>query len=199
LDALPETRLGRRERKKLRTRALIQNEALRLFLEKGFEATTIEEIAEAADIASSTFFNYFPSKEDVVLQDDLDPVLLAAINVESAGLNPIAVLRKAIHNVFSQLTPEQNTIFQRRLGLVASNPTLRAAFLNQSANQLDQMIAVVAQSTGLSSSDFVVRNLSGAPCWTDLPDELLLGEEDGRAIEVINWWLKGESPMPSRA
>jgi AcrR family transcriptional regulator len=199
LDALPETRLGRRERKKLRTRALIQNEALRLFLEKGFEATTIEEIAEAADIASSTFFNYFPSKEDVVLQDDLDPVLLAAINVESAGLNPIAVLRKAIHNVFSQLTPEQNTIFQRRLGLVASNPTLRAAFLNQSANQLDQMIAVVAQSTGRSSGDFVVRNLSGAPCWTDLPDELPLGEEDGRAIEVINWWLKGESPMPSRA
>ena len=162
MDTLPETRLGRRERKKLRTRALIQKEALRLFLEKGFEATTIEEIAEAADIATSTFFNYFPTKEDVVLQDDLDPVLLEAIQVEPAGLHPIAVLRKAIHNVFSHLTPEQNAIFRRRLALMASNPTLRAAFLNQSANQLDEIVAVVAGRAGRSSADFAVRNLAGA-------------------------------------
>ena len=162
MDALPETRLGRRERKKLRTRALIQREALRLFLEKGFEATTIEEIAEAADIAPSTFFNYFPTKEDVVLQDDLDPVLLEAIHVEPAGLGPIAVLRNAIHHVFSQLTPEQNAIFRRRLALMASNPTLRAAFLNQSANQLDEIVAVVAGRAGRSSADFAVHNLAGA-------------------------------------
>jgi AcrR family transcriptional regulator len=162
LDALPETRLGRRERKKLRTRALIQKEALRLFLEKGFEATTIEEIAEAADIASSTFFNYFPTKEDVVLQDNLDPVLVEAIHMEPAGLHPIAVLRKAIHTVFSHLTPEQHTIFQQRLGLIASNPTLRAAFLNQSANQLDEVVAMVAERAGRSSGEFAVRNLAGA-------------------------------------
>jgi len=162
LDALPETRLGRRERKKLRTRALIQKEALRLFLEKGFETTTIEEIAEAADIAPSTFFNYFPTKEDVVLQDDLDPVLLEAIKMEPAGLHPITVLRRAIHNVFSHLTPQQHTIFGRRLGLLASNRTLRAAFLNQSANQLDEIVAVVAERAGRSSDDFVVRNLAGA-------------------------------------
>lgn len=162
MDALPETRLGRRERKKLRTRALIQREALRLFLEKGFEAATIEEIAEAADIAPSTFFNYFPTKEDVVLQDDLDPVLLEAIHMEPAGLGPIAVLRKAIHTVFSQLTPEQNTIFRRRLALISSNLTLRAAFLNQSASQLDEIVAVVAERAKRSSDNFAVRNLAGA-------------------------------------
>ena len=162
MDTFPETSLSRRERKKLRTRALIQKEALRLFLDQGFEATTIEEIAEAADIAPSTFFNYFPTKEDVVLQDDLDPVLLEAIHVEPAGLNPIAVLRKAIHHVFSHLTPEQHTIFHRRLGLMASNPTLRAAFLNQSANQLDEIVALVAGRAGHASDDFAVRNLAGA-------------------------------------
>jgi AcrR family transcriptional regulator len=162
LDTFPEISLGRRERKKLRTRALIQQEALRLFLDQGFEATTIEEIAEAADIAPSTFFNYFPTKEDVVLQDDLDPVLLEAIHVEPAGLHPIAVLRKALHQVFSHLTPDQNTIFQRRLTLMASNPTLRAAFLNQSASQLDEIVAVIAGRAGRSSDDFAVRNLAGA-------------------------------------
>ncbi|GHP00470.1 TetR family transcriptional regulator [Reticulibacter mediterranei] len=162
MDTLPETRLSRRERKKLQTRALIQREALRLFLDKGFEATTIEEIAEAADIALSTFFNYFPTKEDVVFQDDLDPVLLEAIKVEPAGLHPITVLRKAIRNVFSHLTPEQNTIFRRRLGLMSSNHTLRAAFLNQSANQLDEIVAVVAGRAGRASNDFAVRNLASA-------------------------------------
>jgi hypothetical protein len=43
------------------------------------------------------------------------------------------------------------------------------------------------------------RERRGGPRWTDLPDELPLGEEEGRAIEVINWWLRDESPMPSRA
>ncbi len=97
-----------------------------------------------------------------MLQDDLDPVLLEAIHMEPAGLNPIVVLRKAIHNVFSQLTPEQNTIFRRRLALMSSNLTLRAAFLNQSASQLDEIVAVVAERARRSSDDFAVRNLAGA-------------------------------------
>jgi AcrR family transcriptional regulator len=162
VNILPETRLGRRERKKLQTRAVIQREALRLFLEKGFEATTIEEIAEAADIAPSTFFNYFSNKESVVLQDDLDPMLLEALHMEPAGLGPIAVLRKAIAHMFSHLTPQQHAIFRQRLSLLASNLPLRAAFLNQSANHLDEIVALVAGRTGRSSDDFVVRNLSGA-------------------------------------
>lgn len=187
MDALPEKHLGRRERKKLQTRALIQKEALRLFLEKGYEALTIEEIAEAADIAPSTFFNYFPTKEDVVLQDFLDPVLLEAINVEPAGSHPIAALRKAIRKVFSQLTPEQYTIFRQRMGLIASNPSLRAAFLYQTASQLNEVIAVVAGRAGRSSDDFAVRNLAGALLGVMMaaflaaandPDADLLGLED---------------------
>ena len=162
MDTLPETSLSRRERKKLRTRALIRERPCASFWIKGLRATTIEEIAEAADIAPSTFFNYFPTKEGVVLQDDLDPVLLEAIHMEATGLNPIAVLHRAMQNVFSHLTPEQNTIFRQRLTLLASNPTLRAAFLNQSASQLDEIVAVIAGRAGRSSDDFAVRNLAGA-------------------------------------
>jgi len=59
---------GRRERKKREVRARIYETARQLFLERGFEATTVAEIAEAADVAQGTFFNYFPSKQALLVE-----------------------------------------------------------------------------------------------------------------------------------
>src|SRR5262249_44921406 len=77
-----------RERKKAKTRAAIQQHALRLFREQGYAATTVEQIAAAAEISPSTFFRYFPTKEDVVLYDDLDPLLIAAFDAQPPELSP---------------------------------------------------------------------------------------------------------------
>ena len=64
-----------RERKKAATRQSIQEHALRLFKEKGYESTTVEEIAAAAGVSHMTFFRDFPRKEAVVEYDEYDPVL----------------------------------------------------------------------------------------------------------------------------
>src|SRR5438309_1930906 len=88
-------RPGLRERKKARTRAEIQRHALRLFRRQGYEATTISQIAEAAEVSESTFFRYFPTKEDVVLWDEFDPVIVDAFRSQPVALGPIPALRAA--------------------------------------------------------------------------------------------------------
>jgi TetR/AcrR family transcriptional regulator, cholesterol catabolism regulator len=82
-DPIPSPQLGRRERKKLEVLKRIREAALALFREKGYEETTVEEIAERADVAKGTFFNYFPRKdallealaEDIVVElfEELGP------------------------------------------------------------------------------------------------------------------------------
>src|SRR5580658_7965425 len=92
--------VGLRERKKARTRAAIREHALRLFREQGYDATTVEQIAEAAEVSPSTFFRYFPTKEDVVLQDDMELLWMDVFLGQPSGMGPIAALRAGIRAAF---------------------------------------------------------------------------------------------------
>ena len=94
---------GLRERKKARTRASIREHALRLFREKGYQRTTVEQIAAAAEVSPSTFFRYFPTKEDLVLQDDMDTRMIEALERQPPGLGPVAAVRAAAREVFELL------------------------------------------------------------------------------------------------
>ena len=176
----PEVAIGLRERKKLRTRALIQKEAIRLFLERGFEATTIEEIAEAAEISPSTFFNYFPTKEEVVFQDELDPLILAAFNAQPEGTHPIRALRDSMKTVFGQLTAEQDNVMRQRISLMSSTPALRSAMLTQFADLVDQIAELIAGRVGREPTDFAIRNLAGALLGV-MMSALLIASSDPKA------------------
>src|SRR5579871_1588889 len=90
-----EQRPGLRERKKARTRASIREHALRLIREQGYDATTVDQIAEAAEISPSTFFRYFPTKEDVVLQDDFDILAVGSFLEQPAELSLVGAFRAA--------------------------------------------------------------------------------------------------------
>lgn len=88
---------GRRERKKQRTREALVDAAFRLFQEKGFDATTVEEIADAVDVSARTFFRYFSSKEDVVMtfQEEQFAVMVAALAARPADEPVLTSLRHA--------------------------------------------------------------------------------------------------------
>ena len=153
---------GLRERKKAKTRAAIQAAALHLFERQGYQATTVDQIAEMAEVSQSTFFRYFPSKEDVVLLDRYDPLLLAALVAQPAELSPIAALRRTLRSVLGGLPAEELERERQRAMLVVSVPELRARALDDLTASLQPFREAVAVRTGRPVDDSAVRALTGA-------------------------------------
>jgi AcrR family transcriptional regulator len=154
--------VGLRERKKAKTKTAIQQQAMRLFAEQGYQATTVEQIAASAEVSPSTFFRYFPTKEDVVLYDALDPVLLEAFRAQPANLNPIQALRGAMWQAFGELPPEALAMQQERDALIRSVPELRARMLDEIAKNLQLFAEIVAERVERRPDDPAVRTLAGA-------------------------------------
>jgi len=153
---------GLRERKKAKTRAAIRDHAMRLFETQGYAATTVDQIAEAADVSPSTFFRYFPTKEDVVVADDFDPPMVAALRAQPAELHPIEAIRRSIRVVLEATTAEEWEQEQRRQRLLQSVPELRARTAHQYLDAIEMMAQVVAERAGLPADDFSARVLAGA-------------------------------------
>ena len=153
---------GLRERKKAKTRAAIQEAALRLFDRHGYDATTVDQIAELAEVSQSTFFRYFPTKEDVVLHDRYDPLLLADFAAQPAELSPIAALRRTLRSVFAMLPADELARERQRATLIISVPELRARALDQLASTLQPLAEAIAERTGRAVDDPAVRALTGA-------------------------------------
>jgi AcrR family transcriptional regulator len=153
---------GLRERKKEKTRAAIQTHAFRLFREHGYDATTVQQIIQAAEVSESTFFRYFPTKGDVVLSDDFDPLIVEAFRKQPPELTSIQALRAAFLTVFGGLTEQQMAEQRERMDLILFAPELRAALLDQFASAIRLLTEVLAERTGRRPDDMAVRTLAGA-------------------------------------
>jgi AcrR family transcriptional regulator len=153
---------GLRERKKARTRAAIQRHAIRLFRERGYEETTISQIAEAVEISESTFFRYFPTKESVVLWDAFDPAVIAAFRAQPPEVRALPALRASARDVFARIDPAERRLLDDRLRLMASEPALRAAALAQFAGTVQMIAGMVAERAGRRAGDMAVQALAGA-------------------------------------
>jgi AcrR family transcriptional regulator len=163
MNQAPSTqRPGLRERKKARTRAAIREHALRLFREQGYDATTVEQIAEAADVSPSTFFRYFPTKEDVVLLDELDVLAIGAFEAQPADLSPIAAFRAAARDAFASLGADELARLRETAELTLTVPELRARAMDEFGRTIGVIAEAVARRSGRDQDDFAVRILAGA-------------------------------------
>jgi AcrR family transcriptional regulator len=117
---------GLRERKKARTRAAIREHALRLIREQGYQATTVEQIAAAAEVSPSTFFRYFPTKEDVVLQDNNEALMIEAFERQPPELGLVAAARVATREMQEAFGEAHWAEMRQTTELAVTVPEIRA-------------------------------------------------------------------------
>ncbi|MCT2585584.1 TetR family transcriptional regulator [Actinophytocola gossypii] len=152
---------GLRERKKVKTREAILREAFRLFREHGYSATTVEQIAEAAEVSRATFFRYFPTKEDLVTLDRFLP-LVEALKAQPPGAAPVSALRGAFRTAFAGLSAEEITAGHAREVFAATVPELVAANLRKSPGLIREVAEILADRTGCPPDDSRIQNVIGA-------------------------------------
>lgn len=116
---------GLRARKRQQTRERLTRAAMALFLERGFEATTLDDIAAAADVSRRSFFHYFASKEDVVFawQEELSAALMAAVAARPASESMLTAAENAIAAMARQVDANEAIAMSC---LKRDNPALQA-------------------------------------------------------------------------
>ena len=154
---------GLRERKKRRTRDTILEVALRLFLERGFEATTVEEIAAAADVSPRTFFRYFPTKEDVVFIDqaEQDRLLAQTLAHRLPGEDDIDLLVRAL-TVSQRMSLSAIRHSGEILRLIGQSPGLLARSAEQMINTERVLAAALVGKRARGAAVLRAHLLAGA-------------------------------------
>jgi AcrR family transcriptional regulator len=183
-----ERPLGLRERKKLETRATLAKVAVRLAAERGIEHVTVDDIAAQAGVSARTFFNYFASKEDAVMQPDPDPVadtrdIAAALLAAPAELGPVRALAFAWRPVAQRLDREAED-WLARISVIERQPELIAKMFSVKAETERIMLEAIAERTGLDPVH-------------DLYPRLLLGVVGAATQAAIKRWhdLDGSVPV----
>jgi AcrR family transcriptional regulator len=146
-----------RERKRTRTRLMIQTEALRLFAEKGYAETTVEEIADTAAISPRTFFRYFPSKEDVVIWDEYDPLVLQLLESRPDDEPLAEAFRAVVREALSGLYQRDRDRLLARVRLASTVPELRARFLDEQTHGVELLAPLLADKRGAPADELSLR------------------------------------------
>lgn len=149
-------RPGLRERKKIKTRTAIREATYALIEEQGYDATTIEQIAERAEVSPSTVFRYFPTKEDIVLTDEYDPLMLQELRSRPADEPWMDSVRYVVGRAI-QLSDQDLEVTRLRAHLMIQVPAVRARMLETMSVTGRMLAQAVAERAGLGTDDLEVR------------------------------------------
>ena len=151
--------LGRRERKNAQTRAALAEAALRLFIEKGYDAVSVKEIADAVDISVPTVFNHVPDGKEALMFDDgveRRENLLAAVRERADGQSVMAALREFIAGR-GPFVADSSSAFRRRTDLIMSTPALRGYTRKLWISCEEPLAAAIAAEMGRLPDDLTAR------------------------------------------
>jgi AcrR family transcriptional regulator len=197
-------RLGLRERKKIKTREAIRAATYALIEEQGYDATTIEQIADRAEVSPSTVFRYFPTKEDIVLTDEYDPLMLEELRARPADEPWMDSVRFVMRKALDPGT-ELPEVTRLRTRLAAEVPAVRSRMAEHMSATGRLLRQVLADRAGLDPDGLEVRvyamSLIGglmevSTYWAENGHEGDLHDLTDRALDVLEHGL-GRKPEAS--
>ncbi|MFF8591174.1 TetR/AcrR family transcriptional regulator [Streptomyces sp. NPDC015220] len=150
-------RLGLRERKKIKTREAIRAATYALVEEQGYDATTIEQIAERAEVSPSTVFRYFPAKEDIVLTDEYGPVLVAELRARPADEPWPKSVRQVMRKAIGTGVEDHLEVSRLRTRLMVEVPAVRSRMMEGMSATGRMLCSVIAERTGRDPGSLEVR------------------------------------------
>ncbi|MEU8798916.1 TetR family transcriptional regulator [Spirillospora sp. NPDC048819] len=192
-------RTSLRERKKRRTRQAIANAALRLFAERGYEETTIADIAAAADVAPRTFFSYFPSKEDVVFAEIDDRLAEVSEQLRrTPGETPMQTIRRSVMDVLEAIVSEHGEYGAVQISLILQRPGLQARALQRMTDTQEKIEALlrdlcpgIAEIDAVAASGVAIGGMQAvvAHCRREGYDPLSMRTALDRAVDIVEHGL----------
>ncbi|NUV61983.1 TetR family transcriptional regulator [Streptomyces sp. CAI-85] len=150
-------RPGLRERKKTKTREAIRTATYALIREQGYDTTTIDQIAERAEVSPSTVFRYFPTKEDIVLTDEYDQVLLEELRARPADEPWTDALRWVMREAVRTGVEEDAEVARLRTHLMVQVPAVRSRMMESMSVTGRLLCTAIAERTGGDPDSLEVR------------------------------------------
>jgi AcrR family transcriptional regulator len=188
----PDTRPGLRERKKIKTRLEIRQATFRLVAAQGWDATTIDQIAEEAEFSPSTVLRYFPVKEDIVLTDDYDPVMEHALRTRPAGEPLLESVRAVVTAALRSSLDTRPDEVLLRTRLMLEVPAVRARMVESVSATSRMLCRVIAERTGRDAGELEVRIFAASLLAAVLETTLYWAERGQRddLVELIDRMLR---------
>ncbi|MEU0600284.1 TetR family transcriptional regulator [Streptomyces sp. NPDC006393] len=203
LSPADRPQLGLRERKKIKTREAIRDATYALIREQGYDATTIEQIADRAEVSPSTVFRYFPTKEDIVLTDEYDPLMLEELRARPADEPWMDSLRHVIRMSLDTMMAEDPEVVRMRAHLGIQVPAVRSRMVESMSETGRMLRGAIAERTGLDPDSLDVRvyamSLTGGLMevymhWAETGFEGELADLVDRALDVLEHGLPTGNP-----
>jgi AcrR family transcriptional regulator len=202
LSPTDRPQLGLRERKKIKTREGIRAATYALIKEQGYDATTIEQIAERAEVSPSTVFRYFPTKEDIVLTDEYDPLMLEELRNRPAGESWLDSVRHVMHLAIEANNREDPEVARMRAHLSVQVPAVRSRMVESMSATGRLLREAIAERHGLDADSIEVRVyamsfigglMEASMYWAENDFEGELSDLVDRALDVLEHGLPTEN------